>query len=908
MKNIKLRTKLTLGIILLVLLFGSLIVIMTNILTNKQIRTALEKKSIFIAEHLADESVDFIITNNIIGFRLYIEKYLKQNYQYIYILGQKDEVLMHTFEKGFPIDFKNVNDLKPSERYSIQDIIINNMPLYEVAVPIANGKLGVVHAGFSKRPIQAITTSITHILIGNILLVLAVGIIVVFIFTTRTTKPIGQLIEAVEAISKGDFTKQADVKTHDEIGELAAAFNTMIQHIKKSQEALTESEKRFRQIAENSEEWIWEVNKDGLYTYASPVVEKILGYKPEEILGKKYFYDFFHPRDKEELKNKAFEIFKQREKFSNFLNRNIHNDGRIIWLSTSGIPIFNKAGKLCGYRGVDTDITLRKNTIEKITSISRFSAENPQPILRLNESGEILYLNEAVYKILKKTKLANADMNKILPDNINKLITESLEKNIPIHNIEVNLVDRVYEYSLIPVKENSYVNMYGADITERRNREIELQWHTDTQITINSIFRLSLENTLFDEFLRRALTRILAIPWLFIESKGAIFLIDKDTKDLILKAQHGLPKETLKSYEKVALVGCLCGQTTKTGKIQFVSSLDKQHTKISENITPHSHYCVPIKYANKLIGVLTVHVEEKHIRDKEGEEALMAIADALAGVIMRKRAEDALEIAFFQLKQTQNQLIQAEKMEVVGRLSSGIAHEVKNPLATILTATEYLKILLDNNKEATNTIDEILKAVERADNIIKGLLNFSRISKLEITATNLNSTVHNALILAHNQLAKYKIKLITDYAKDMPDIEADIDKIDQVFINIFMNAVYAMPKGGTLTIKTYTKKLNHRAEGVGLKKNDPFKLGDNVAIAEIHDTGCGIPKDTLNKIFEPFFTTRRTNGGTGLGLSITKNIIEMHGGMIKIENRTDSQGALVTVMFKAKKVRYNKLS
>ena len=627
---------------------------------------------------------------------------------------------------------------------------------------------------------------------GVVIPILIVGNILIFIFTTRLTRPISELIKTVKAISKGDFTKQFHIKTHDEIGELAIAFNTMIRHIKKSQEALAESEKRFRQIVENSEEWIWEVNKEGLYTYSSPVIKDILGYQPSELVGKKYFYDFFHPHDKEELKNKTFDVFKQRGKFNNFLNRNIHKDGRIAWLSTSGIPIFNEEGEFYGYRGVDTDIT------------------------------------------------------------------------------------------------------------ERRNREIELQWHADTQVTINSILRLSLDNTIFDEFLRRALTRILAIPWLFIESKGAIFLLDNDTKYLMLKAQYDLPKQILDSCEKVAPGKCLCGQTAKTGKIQFLNRLDKQHTKNCENITPHGQYCVPIKYANKLIGVITVYVEEGHRQDQKEEDALMAIADALAGVIIRKRAEDALEDAFFQLKQTQNQLIQAEKMQAVGRLASGIAHEVKNPLATILTATEYLSISLDDNKEASETINEILKAVERADNIIKGLLNFSRATKLELETKSLNSIIHNVLILMDNQFRKHHIKIITNYAKDLPLIEADINKIDQVFINIFMNAIYAMPEGGALSTETYTKKLNQRAEGVGLRKNDPFKLGESVVIVEIQDTGCGIPKDKLNKIFDPFFTTRRTNGGTGLGLSIIKNIIAMHNAMIKIENKTDGRGALVTLTFKIK--------
>ncbi len=130
---------------------------------------------------------------------------------------------------------------------------------------------------------------------------------------------------------------------------------------KQAEESLRESEERFKDIAENAIEWIWEINADGKYTYSSPVVEKILGYMPEEML-EKHFYDLFHPEDREELKKKAFEVFAQKQPFRKFTNRNVHKNGKTIWLSTSGVPILDKKGSLLGYRGADIDITERENT------------------------------------------------------------------------------------------------------------------------------------------------------------------------------------------------------------------------------------------------------------------------------------------------------------------------------------------------------------------------------------------------------------------------------------------------------------------------------------------------------------------------------------------------------------------
>ena len=135
---------------------------------------------------------------------------------------------------------------------------------------------------------------------------------------------------------------------------------------KQAEKALKESEERFRQVAESAEEWIWEMDDTALYTYASPVVEKLLGYKPKEIVGKKHSYDLFHPDDIEPLKKATLEIFKEKKPLFMFLNRNVHKNGRIVWLSTSGVPIIDDKGNLLGYRGADIDITKQKKAEEEL--------------------------------------------------------------------------------------------------------------------------------------------------------------------------------------------------------------------------------------------------------------------------------------------------------------------------------------------------------------------------------------------------------------------------------------------------------------------------------------------------------------------------------------------------------------
>jgi PAS domain S-box-containing protein len=164
---------------------------------------------------------------------------------------------------------------------------------------------------------------------------------------------------------------------------------------KQAEEALKASEKRFRDIADNSQEWIWEVDAEGKYTYASPMVQKILGYTPEEIL-QKYFYDLFHQEDREALKTAALAAFAAKQPFHEFINRNLHKNGQTVWLATSGLPLLDEKGNLLGYRGADTDITERKQAEENYRTIFDNA---PVGIFQSTPEGRYLKANQALADI-----------------------------------------------------------------------------------------------------------------------------------------------------------------------------------------------------------------------------------------------------------------------------------------------------------------------------------------------------------------------------------------------------------------------------------------------------------------------------------------------------------------------------
>jgi len=256
-----------------------------------------------------------------------------------------------------------------------------------------------------------------------------------------------------------------------------------------------------------------------------------------------------------------------------------------------------------------------------------------------------------------------------------------------------------------------------------------------------------------------------------------------------------------------------------------------------------------------------------------------------------------LQEAYNKLKTTQAQLIQAAKMEVVGRLASGTAHEVKNPLGIIIMGLDYLsKKMKTKNKEMRETIVDMRKAVDRADSIVRGLLDFSKVTELQITPVDINKLIDETLRLVKHDCEKYRIKVVKKFDKKIPPVTMDRNKIEQVLLNLFLNAIQAMPKRkNSLTVRTSIETVSGTKGSMSHRKEGSVSEAKKCVVVEIEDTGPGIPKETLDKIFDPFFTTKRAEGGAGLGLPVVESIIDMHKGMLIIENKKEEHGVIVTV-------------
>ncbi|MFA5320627.1 MAG: PAS domain S-box protein [Candidatus Omnitrophota bacterium] len=285
------------------------------------------------------------------------------------------------------------------------------------------------------------------------------------------------------------------------------------------------------------------------------------------------------------------------------------------------------------------------------------------------------------------------------------------------------------------------------------------------------------------------------------------------------------------------------------------------------------------------------------IYDADGN--VVAAIETLHDISESKKAQEELAEAYRQLKVYQSQLIQAAKMDTVGTLASGVAHEVKNPLAVILQGVEYLfhSVPLDHADNRL-VLGYISEAVGRADRIIKGLLDFSSLTEMRVEPEQIEGVIDSALLLVKNSLDRKKIKVFKWFAPGLPAAKIDRNKFEQVLVNLLVNAIDAMPEHGEVSIKAYGSTISGANGVTGEAGDGTFEPGSRVAVLEIEDSGPGIPEENLEKVFDPFFTTKRQRGGSGLGLSIVRNIIDMHGGKISVDNRKDARGVRVKIILK----------
>jgi len=623
---------------------------------------------------------------------------------------------------------------------------------------------------------------------------------------------------------------------------------------KEKEKALRESEARFEQVAENAEEWIWEVDAHGMYTYSSPLVEKILGYKPEEIVGKKRFYDLFHPDDQENLREAALKAFDQKQPFHGFINKNVHKNGKSVWLSTSGVPILDQQGKLVGYRGTDTNITEFKKAEEAL----RASEANYRELINgMNDTawvidfdGNFADVNAAAIKVLGYSREELLSMGPSdIDSSLNREQIINLVTQMPADQVQVfETSHTTKDGKKIPVEISSSLVSYqgkkailsiARDITERKkDKEKMVKDQEELHLIINS---------------------------------SPIIIFYKDKEGKFLRVNKAFAEALQTTPEE--FVGKTAFDFYSTEIAQSMTNDDQEVLK-----TGHPKLGIIERYESAG-GLRWVQTDKVPIFDENGvPNGLIGFAlDITERVEMQKklekysqRLEETVEKRTRELKEANEKLLRSERLAAIGELAGMVGHDLRNPLTGIKNAAYYLRVkqgsdLDDSGKKMLEIIDS---SIAHADKIIGDLQEYSREMRLELLTCSPRSILEEALTVVR---IPDRVKII-DNVLDEPLIKADNTKMARVFINIIRNAVDAMPDGGTLQIKSAQT--------------------DGTVEISFADTGVGMSEETLSKLFLPLVTTKAQ--GMGFGLAICKRVVEAHQGKITVQS-VEGKGSTFTV-------------
>lgn len=413
------------------------------------------------------------------------------------------------------------------------------------------------------------------------------------------------------------------------------------------------------------------------------------------------------------------------------------------------------------------------------------------------------------------------------------------------------------------------------DSTRNYIRSLELL------IRVSNILAQSLN---IDEVLNEVVDQILTL--LKRIDRGAILLVNRKTKKLEILVSKIRTEDGVIPYSKINFSKSIVKRAFKEGQpITMSDTHNEERVDLSESIEImdiRSIMCVPLKYKGKVIGV--VYVDSLGLPDgfrSEDLDLLSGLSNTAAITIQnarlyeamkhelteRKQAEKQLENACVELQNTRDMLVKSEKLAAVGRLTTGVAHEILNPVNIMSMRLQLMKQTADLSDQMKYTLDIFQNQLKRVTDIMDTLGHFSREQNAEITTDNLNKVVQDVLKICAPQLREKKIQTDMAFHDALPLLNMERGRIQEAIMNIFTNAVEAMDGGKKKRLAVSTK---------------PGGSGDRVLLT-ISDTGTGIEEKNMGRVFDPFFTTKDPAQNTGLGLFVSQSIIEQHGGKMWVE-------------------------
>lgn len=391
----------------------------------------------------------------------------------------------------------------------------------------------------------------------------------------------------------------------------------------------------------------------------------------------------------------------------------------------------------------------------------------------------------------------------------------------------------------------------------RRNKELA------ALIEINRVVTSSLD---LDDILEATIQGIREI--LQVEA-GSLVLVDEETDQLVFRMTFS-PKHGWVTGRTIQPGEGIVGRVVQTGEPTLVDNVERApyfSAEVDEEagITARSILCTPLIIHGRVIGAIEVINRLDGVFTEQDLELLQAMAASVAVAVENANLYNELADFAKELERSQAQLVQAEKMAAIGRLAASIAHEINNPLQAIHNSLHLSSHKGLGDDQRTQYLNLAQAEVQRLIEIVQRMLDFYRPSRGSSTPTDVNRIVENVLALAHKRLQHSRVQVHTHLNPDLPLVPLVADQITQVFLNVIINAIEAMPLGGDLQLDT---TLSESGEWV---------------LIHFRDTGQGMSPEQVANLFEPFYTTK--TDGTGLGLAISYGIVERHGGVIDVSSQ-----------------------
>ena len=693
----------------------------------------------------------------------------------------------------------------------------------------------------------------------------------------RIVRPIQVLQERAALIERGDLDQRLDIATGDEIEKLADAFNQMASSLNRSFRELERQmgeirrlEEHYRDLIENSPEMIHKLDQDGRFVHVNTTAIDKLGYTQDEMFGK-CLWDIAPAECRQAVLEYVSRLAKEGR--GSLETAFLTKDGKRLDVEIHATVLFDPAGGSFT-RAFVRDTTARKaleaqvrqhtenleqevarRTKDLMESQERYKIlfdEAADSVLMVNPGGGIIAVNrrqEAVLKYPEEELVGRRFLDLLIPKDqpsVAALIHEILGEARKTPTVEVKVLDRSgravpMELDLTGIQTGSvtYIMVQLRDITERKRLERQLYEYSE-----------SLEVKVLERTREIAETKTY-LENLLENANDVIYTLDLEQRFTYVNT-----KIEIWGYRKEDLLGR-----------PYLSLMSRRHRgkRLRSTLDIGTKQVYEVELLTRAGEARTAMVSVSPLRDNEG--TIVGVLGIARDMTEKKRLEQ--------------QVLNAEKLASVGQLSAGVAHEINNPLGGILNCLYNIRkggLSPDRQGEYLVSMEDGLRRVQK---IVRQLLDFSQQHDPELLPTEVNGLIERVLTLT-NHAFDASVRLNRELASDLPLLMADRHMIEQVLMNLVLNAVQSIRGGGTVTVRS--------------RKEDAWCMID------VEDTGCGIPAEVLPKIFDPFFTTKGQGEGTGLGLSVSLGIVQRHGGEIQVHSHV-GKGTVFTVRLPALHVR-----